>query len=226
MRRGLGLALVLAGVLVLADAVLTVAWHEPLTALSEQHAQRGLRRELRAAELGTPAVVAGTRRDTAASVAGAAGRAARTRRDGRALGELRIPRMGLDVVALTSARPDDLRRGPGLIAPTTMPGRGRTTALAGHRTTYGAPFRHIDALRRGDRIVLRTAYATFRYSVTGHRIVDPSAVAVLADRGHDSLVLSACHPLFSAARRIVVTARLTAVQRSASVLKTASSNAR
>ncbi len=226
MTRVVGIALVLAGVLALGDAVVTVAWREPVSALGEQHAQRGLRRELRAGALAGPAVPAAARRDAVGTVARDARRAARARRDGHALGELRIPRIGLDVVALTSARPGDLRRGPGLVAPTTLPGRGRTTALAGHRTTYGAPFRRIDALRRGDPIVLRTAYATFRYAVAARRIVRPSAVAVLADRGRDRLVLSACHPLFSAARRIVVVARLTSVERSASVLKRAAPGAR
>ena len=223
-RRALGIVLVAAGLLVLADAVLTVAWKEPITALRERGAQRELRRELRAVRLPAPAVraTAGPRDDLAA----VAGHAARARRDGHALGELRIPRIGLDVVAVTSARPEDLRRGPGLIAPSTLPGRGRTTALAGHRTTYGAPFRHVDALRRGDAIVLAMPYATFRYAVETRRIVDPSDVGVLANHGRDRLVLSACHPLYSAARRIVVVARLTAVQRSASTLKTSASHAR
>jgi sortase A len=226
MRRALAVVLIAAGVLLVADAALTVLWREPLTALREQQAQRGLRRELRASDLAAPAQVAASRRDAVGAIAAAARRAARVRRDGQALGDLRIPRMGLDVVALTSARPGDLQRGPGLIAPTSVPGRGRTTALAGHRTTYGAPFRHIDALRRGDPIVLSTPYATFRYVVQTRRVVDPSDVAVLANHGRDRLVLSACHPLFSAARRMVVIARLTSVERSANALKTTASAAR
>lgn len=226
MRRALGIVLVAAGLLVLTDAVLTLAWREPLSALREQQAQRGLRQELRASELAAPAERVGRRRAATVALTAAARHAARARRDGRALGELRIPRMGLDVVALTSARPGDLRRGPGLIAPTSVPGRGRTTALAGHRTTYGAPFRHIDALRRGDPIVLATPYATFRYAVQTRRVVAPSDVAVLANHGRDRLVLSACHPIFSAARRMVIVARLTSVERSATTLKTTTATAR
>ncbi|MGZ6642911.1 MAG: class E sortase [Solirubrobacteraceae bacterium] len=227
MRRALGILLVVAGVLLVADAVLTVTWQEPLSALREHSAQQGLRRELRAAELGrAPVEVAAGRRGALAAVRARAARAARARRDGTALGELRIARIGLDVVTLTSASPEDLRRGPGLIARTSVPGRGRTTGIAGHRTTYGAPFRHIDRLRRGDAIVLATPYATFRYAVSGTRIVAPSDVAVLANRGGDRLVLSACHPLYSAAQRIVVSARLTAVERSANGLKSAPATAR
>ena len=223
-RRALGIVLVVAGLLTLADAGLTVVWKEPLTALRERGAQHELRRELRAVRLAVPA--ARVRAGAQEALASVARRAAGERRDGRALGELRIPRIGVDVVALTSARPQDLRRGPGLIAPSTVPGRGRTTALAGHRTTYGAPFRHVDALRRGDPVLLSTAYATFRYTVASRRIVDPGDVGVLADHGRDRLVLTACHPLFSAARRIVVVARLTSVQRSASPLKRSASDAR
>jgi sortase A len=94
---------------------------------------------------------------------------------------------------------------------TRFPGLGATTAIAGHRTTYLAPFRHIDALRRGDRIALDMPYAHFTYTVVGHRIVAPTDVsAAVDDVGHSRLVLSACTPLFSAAKRILVYARLTA----------------
>ncbi|MEP6953590.1 MAG: class D sortase [Solirubrobacteraceae bacterium] len=222
-RRALGVVLVMAGLLVLADAGLTVVWKEPLTALRERGSQQELRRELRAVRLSAPAVRAWAGAPTLASVAR---RAARGRRDGGALGELRIPRIGVDVVVLSSARPQDLRRGPGLIAPSTVPGRGRTTALAGHRTTYGAPFRHVDGLHRGDPIVLATPYATFRYAVATRRIVEATDVGVLTNHGRDRLVLTACHPLYSAARRIVVVARLTSIQRSATALKTSASDAR
>jgi sortase A len=105
----------------------------------------------------------------------------------------------------------DLREGPGLLDGTAFPGEHGTTAIAGHRTTHGAPFRHLDDLRRGDTITLRLPYATFRYAVESRRVVAPSDLSVLRRVGHDRLVLSACHPLFSAARRIVVSARLVAV---------------
>jgi sortase A len=81
-------------------------------------------------------------------------------------------------------------------------------AIAGHRTTYGAPFRHVDKLARGDRIQLRMPYGTFTYVVDHRRIVLPSATWVTRRVAHDQLILSACHPPYSAAKRIVIFARL------------------
>ena len=135
------------------------------------------------------------------------------------MAELRIPRIGLHAVVVRGTAAADLREGPGLLDGTPLPGEHGTTAIAGHRTTHGAPFRHLDALRRGDAITLRLPYGTFRYVVEGQRVVAPSDLSVLRRVGHDRVVLSACHPLFSAARRIVVSARLVAVGQSASAVK-------
>jgi sortase A len=85
-------------------------------------------------------------------------------------------------------------------------------AIAGHRTTYLAPFRHIDALKPGDRIVLSMPYGKFTYTVQYHRIVLPTALWVTNDVGYDRLVLSACNPLYSAAQRIIVFAKLSQVE--------------
>ena len=82
-------------------------------------------------------------------------------------------------------------------------------AIAGHRTTYGAPFRTIDKLKKGDRVRLEMSYGNFTYSVEKTRIVTPDEVSVKRKVGYDRLILSACHPLYSAAQRIVVFARLT-----------------
>jgi sortase A len=76
--------------------------------------------------------------------------------------------------------------------------------ISGHRTTYGAPFRHLDGLRDGDRLRLVSPYGTFDYRVAQTRIVDPSDLSVTRDVGHEQLVLTACHPVYSAAQRIVV----------------------
>jgi sortase A len=88
-----------------------------------------------------------------------------------------------------------------------MPGEGRLVYIAGHRTTYAAPFAHIDRLRPGDRISLTTPYATFRYAVRDHRIVRSDALEVLRSRGREELVLQACHPRFFATHRYLVDAR-------------------
>ena len=206
MTRALGTALVVVGLLVLADAAATLAWQEPLSALRAGRAQHHLAAQLRALELAAPRGP-----NHGARVAAAAGALARARHDGQAVAELRIARIGLRAIVVRGTTPADLRAGPGLIAGTPLPGQRGTTAIAGHRTTYGAPFRHLDALRRGDAITLRLPFASFRYRVEGRRIVDPGDLSVLRRVGHDRLVLSACHPLFSAARRIVVLARLTHV---------------
>jgi sortase A len=211
MRRALGTALVVVGLVVLADAAVTLAWQEPLSALRAAHAQHRLAAQLRALEVRAPRH-AGDRARTAV----AARAFARTRRDGQAVAELRIARIGLRTVVVRGTDPVDLREGPGLIAGSPLPGQGGTTAIAGHRTTYGAPFRSLDALRRGDAITLRLPYGTFRYAVESWRIVQAGDLSVLRRVGHDRLVLSACHPLFSAARRIVVFARLAGVGQSAS----------
>jgi sortase A len=84
-------------------------------------------------------------------------------------------------------------------------------AIAGHRTTFGAPFRDIDDLRRGDPITVELPYATFRYRVFEHEIVDSDDWSIIRDRGFDTLVLSACHPLYSAEQRWIVYARLVQV---------------
>jgi sortase A len=210
MRRALGGFLVVVGVLLLADAGLTLAWQEPLSALRARSSQHALAHELRALELAAPAADRRPLRERALAF----GR--HERRDGRAIAELRIPRLGLRDVVVRGTDPVDLRRGPGFLTSTALPGLGSTTAIAGHRTTYGAPFRHLDALRRGDAITLRLPYGTFRYAVEGHRVVAPDDLAVLRRLGRERLVLSACHPLYSAAQRIVVTARLVGTGPSAS----------
>jgi sortase A len=216
MRRALAAVLMLAGVLALADAALTLAWQEPVSALAAHRAQPRLRAELRALTLAMPAPFGAQR--GAASAASARALRARTR-DGDAVARLRIPRLGLDAVVVRGTRPDDLRGAAGLFDAARLPGERGTALIAGHRTTYGAPFRHIDRLRRGDRITVAMPYATFRYAVEGARIVDPADLRALRTVGHARLVLSACHPLFSAARRIVVYAAQVGVGQPARALK-------
>jgi sortase A len=220
MRRALGTVLLIAGLLVLADVAVTMAWQEPVSALRAGRAQHRLAGELRRLEPAAPVrgAASAARAAAPARLASAARAFARSRRDGDAVAELRIPRVGLHAVVVRGTAPADLREGPGLLDGTPFPGEHGTTAIAGHRTTYGAPFRHLDALRRGDAIALRLPYGSFRYAVEATRIVEPGDLSVLRRVHHDRLVLSACHPLFSAARRIVVLARLVEVGQSATTL--------
>ena len=100
-----------------------------------------------------------------------------------------------------------MRKGPGHYPSTPLPGQRGTVAIAGHRTTYGAPFRHVDSLRRGDRIVIDMPYGRYVYKVQRLKIVEPTDLSVLKKVGYNRLVLSACNPLYSAAQRIIVFAR-------------------
>ena len=87
------------------------------------------------------------------------------------------------------------------------PARDKLVYIAGHRTTYGAPFAHIDRLQPGDRITLEMPYGTFRYAVTGHEIVDDNDLSVLRSRGNEVVALQACHPRFFATERYIVWAK-------------------
>ena len=119
-------------------------------------------------------------------------------------------RISFDVVQGTDA--SSLEKGPGHYPATALPGLAQTVAIAGHRTTYLAPFRHLDVLKPGDQVVLTMPYGRFTYVVQYHRIVVPTALWVTRNVGYDRLVLSACNPLYSAAQRIVVFARLQDMQ--------------
>ena len=135
-------------------------------------------------------------------------RAYRTSSDeGDAVARLEIPRLDLDVVVVNGTEAGTLRRGPGRHLETAMPGEGGLVYVAGHRTTYGAPFSNIDVLRRGDRVLLELPYATVEYRVTESRIVDQHELSVLESRGREELVLQACHPRFFASERYLVYAR-------------------
>lgn len=127
--------------------------------------------------------------------------------EGDPVGRLRVPRLDLDVVVVEGTKPDDLRKGPGRHRDTFMPGERELVYVAGHRTTFGAPFSHVDRLQPGDSIVVELPYATFTYRVTGHRIVDRDDRSVLRSRGREQLALQACHPRFFASERYIVYAR-------------------
>lgn len=203
--------LVLSGALVLADAIVTVTWQEPLTALVGQIRAAGVDQRL----LSTPsAPVSLLDRRALATLRTPQRIAFLARRElahvttGQALGRIRIPRISLNDLVVQGTDSENLEKGPGHYPATGLPGLGQTMAVAGHRTTYRAPFRHLDALRPGDRIVMRMPYGRFVYLVQFTRIVPPDAWWVVANVGYDRLVLSACHPLYSARERIVVFARL------------------
>ena len=210
-RATAAVALLVAGILLLAEAVVTIAWQEPLSAWSAAHQQDELNAELRKAEsaaLAAPAAFATQRSPASSTPALLAQRHRGETVDGDPLGRLRIPSLGVKFVFVEGANPKQLEKGPGHYAGTALPGERGTIGMAGHRTTYLAPFRNIDALRKGDSILLQMPYGRFRYEVEGSIVVSPGNTRSLRPIKHDRLVLTTCTPLFSAAQRLVVTARL------------------
>lgn len=213
--RDVASVLMISGLLLLIDAGVTLIWQEPVTAVialiqRSQIDQRFL--SFRATPL-TPverhALVKVD--DTPQRIAYLARREARRIATGDAIGRITIPRIGASYDVVQGTDEASLEKGPGHYPGTAFPGLGRTVAIAGHRTTYLAPFRHIDALKPGDRIVVAMAYARFTYVVQYAKIVLPTALWVTRDVGYERLVLSACNPLYSAAQRIIVFARLSQV---------------
>jgi len=129
-------------------------------------------------------------------------------RPGGPVARLLIPRIGLDKVVVEGVEDDHLRTGPGHFPDTPLPGQAGNAAIAGHRTTYGAPFYDLDLLQPGDEIRVRTVLGDATYRVAGTRIVSPDQIDVVGDLGDNRLTLSACHPKYSAAQRIIVWATL------------------
>jgi len=127
---------------------------------------------------------------------------------GDAVAQIRIPAIGVDKIVVEGVAIPDLKKGPGHYPGSPLPGQPGNAAIAGHRTTYGAPFNRIDELKAGDEILVTTVQGSFRYQVREQLIVKPDQVEVLDDFGDDRLTLTACHPKYSARQRIVVVAAL------------------
>ena len=219
-RRRIGTALIVIGLLLLAYAAAVLFWRDPITDLYARYQQHKLAGELENAwpeyQTGLDAGFAGDEEARRAALQAQIARAARDfesrLRDSKPLGRIVIPRIDVDVIFVQGTSwGRDLSKGPGHYKRTSVPGLGEVTAIAGHRTTFGAPFRHIDELEPDDEITLELPYGTFLYRVFEHRVVDSDDWSIIRDRGFDTLVLSACHPLYSASHRWVVFARLAEV---------------
>lgn len=134
---------------------------------------------------------------------------------GDPIGRLVIDRIDLDAIVVRGSRTlqpggidDTLHAGPAQIWKSAFPGQGSNTAIAGHRTTYTHPFWALQRMKRGDLIKLYMPYGTFTYAVRTVTTVQPDNVSVAGDHGHEELTLSTCTPRFTAARRLIVHARL------------------
>lgn len=187
--------MITSGTLLVADAAITLAWQEPISALVASREQAKLQDQLD--DL--------TRQVTLR--AGPPGPRGFRPRHGRAFGRIELPSLDREYVMVEGTDTATLRKGPAHYPETALPGEGGTVAVAGHRTTYLAPFRTIDDLRRRDRIVITMPYGRYTYRVEKTRIVRPEDTWVKRRIRYERLILTACHPLYSAAQRIVVFAR-------------------
>jgi len=217
LARIASIILITAGLVILADVGMTLAYREPVSSLYGSLKQHAAANELDQIEANypKPADLRAARGVTnvlkrAAILAKRFGKEAD---EGQAIGRIKAPSMdGLDAVVVQGTDTASLQKGPGHYPETVFPGQMGTVGIAGHRTTYLAPFRHIDSVEAGDEITVEMPYATFTYEVQKTRIVDPSEVGVVHKTGYQRLVLSACHPLYSASQRYIVFARLRGVK--------------
>jgi sortase A len=189
--------MMVSGTLLIADAAATLLWQEPVSAFVAERQQDSLKRLL----VDPPAPVE---------------RRVRRRQPlpGDAIGKLEIPAIGVSEYVVEGTDTGNLRKGPGHYPETPLPGEPGTVAVAGHRTTYGAPFRDLDDVKRGDEIIFDTPFGRFIYRVERTKIVDDQDLSVLEPVGYKRLMLSACHPLYSAAQRIIVFAEQVRRERS------------
>jgi len=216
-----GTVLMVVGALVIVYAGVILFWGDPITALYADWRQHELSHTLNS-EIDhwkpDPAVAAAirehgqadarTRATELRSLRADAAKFSHEVKGGQPFGRLTIGRIGLSVVVVQGTDwLHDLSQGPGHYANTHFPGQGTTVAIAGHRTTFGAWFRHINDIRDGDWITLQMPYATFHYRVQYHQVVPNDDWKIIRPQGYERLVLSACHPLYSSSHRWIVYAR-------------------
>jgi sortase A len=213
----------LAGVVLLAWSFVVWQWNDPVTSLYTRWQQGRLAGELEdisRTEHARPLPTITSPADAARLVGRDAGAFRRRATEGSPIGRLAIPELGVGMVVVDGTTTGTLKKGPGRHRDTFMPGQGELVYIAGHRTTYRAPFARIDRLAPGDRVSLTMPYGQFDYVVTGHSIVDDENLSVLRSKGREVLALQACHPRFFATERYIVWADLTRiVARDGSVIR-------
>lgn len=211
--RILGTLLIAAGVLTLAWVIVVWRWQDPFTAIYTHFEQSRLAHayERRAATFKPR--VKGSKLTTVAREVAQEARAYRlSLQTGSAVGRLKIGRIGLNMVVVQGTDHDTLKRGPGHYLQSALPGEGHLIYVAGHRTTYLAPFAYINNIRVGDFITFELPYGVFTYRVARHYIVAANRIDVLSDHGQEILRLQACHPRFFATHRYLVDAKLVSVK--------------
>jgi len=205
--------MIAAGVLIL----LFVAYQLWGTGLAEARSQRALRKQFeRSLAQSVPAPTTSTTATPAPTAPGVTAAVTTAAPDlgpppapaGDAVAIIKIPKLGVEKTVVQGVSLGMLKRGPGHYPTTPMPGQPGNAAVAGHRTTYGAPFYRINELVPGDPILVTTRQGRFRYEVAEKRVVRPDETAVLGPSKDNRLTLTTCNPRFSAAQRLVVIALL------------------
>ena len=204
--RGTGRVFIGAGVL----GLLFVAYQLWGTGFAERRSQHDLRKQFEAATKSSttttdiPVLTPGTSgvTTTVPPVAVTAPPA------GDAVAIINIDKIGVHKAVVEGVGLGDLRKGPGHYPGTPLPGQAGNAAIAGHRTTYGAPFFRLDELHDGDAIAITTRGGTYHYVVDKTMIVKPTDVSVLDTTTAPHLTLTTCNPRFSASQRLVVQAAL------------------
>lgn len=132
---------------------------------------------------------------------------------GQPMARLVVPALGLDTLVIKGADLPQLRKGPGWIAWTDLPGPTGTCGISAHRSTYSGPFQHLERLQEGDIIDVYSPYRLYRYEVRRTLIVRPNQVEVVASTEQPTIALTACHPPWSSQFRMVVQGDLVEVRR-------------
>ncbi len=205
------MVLLAVGGLLLVEGAVTVLWKEPFSAIFAAQTQQSLGNDLEALERESAARAARSRKEAVQYQRRRAVALNREVSASEAIGRLRIKKLGLNEVVVQGTDEEvSLKKGPGHYMETPLPGtKGDwTVGIAGHRTTYGAPFRRINELKRGDNILFTVPYGRYTYEVEQTKIVDDSYAEAMVPKGEDMIVLTACHPLYSAAQRILVYGKL------------------
>jgi sortase A len=212
--RVFGTVLLAAGVLMLVWVVVVWRWEDPFTAIQTYFSQKHLRSAyVERSETFQRTLPVRPPRDPAVAwheATIAARRYSATLKQGGPVGRLRIGRLGLDIYVVQGTDHESLKKGPGHYIDSSLPGQGRLIYIAGHRTTYLAPFARINDIRNGDYMTLEVPYGTFEYRAVRHYVVPSDDLAVLRNTGHEILRLQACHPRFFATHRYIVDAALVA----------------
>jgi sortase A len=207
-KRVAAVAMITAGAVVLADVGITLAWKEPLSALYAIVLQANADDDVAELESEFPSASGSGQAQLRREAHRLANRFEAEVEQGQGIGSIRIPAIDADYALIEGVDLDELESGPGRYSSAALPGQGETVAVAGHRTTFLAPFRDIDDLEPSDEVTIEMPYASFTYSVDHSRVVEPDQLEVVRPVGRERLVLTACHPLHSAAERYVVFAEL------------------